>query len=522
MKLPTWPTLPATLLLVLAVPAGSAAQASVVPPGAGQKTGPAAPILDAPIPILWLEPAAGAVAEGELPLYTPIPPDDMRAREADRLLDNEAADFTRTLVAWAWRTFPPPADWTPPRLPIVLAQGGNNAAHGFRLLVDGKVVEHAGIPVVVLQADSTGLAGTLMHEGGHLLHAIATAGRRPTPWWTAIVHSTFAVTDPLTALSEGYAIHFETLWAHFGRQADMRAYYHRLSPAFDARTGRRAEFYSPIADLMTFSQSWARYQAVRETWPAFVGHVYPGDYLRSQYDPARDRAVLKPASAMIASEGVVASTLFWTVASLAQQGGSKPGEGLRQQALLDAEQALLRGFAALPEPEGFRPDVVDLVSAIGAPASAARRTAISRFVSVTRGVTARTDIRPKWTALYHDAIGLDFDAATPIIAELDEVRAQVVEAAAKDPATLRKAIGPVVPVRAPKVPLELKVLRQRFELDFDLNAATEAEWLAAGVDAAAAQAILQERDAQPFASIREFEKRTGKTLAALGLVAVER
>ena len=40
-----------------------------------------------------------------------------------RLVDNEAANLTRSLVAWAWRNFPPPPDWTPPRLAIVLGSG---------------------------------------------------------------------------------------------------------------------------------------------------------------------------------------------------------------------------------------------------------------------------------------------------------------------------------------------------------------------------------------------------------------
>jgi hypothetical protein len=273
---------------------------------------------------------------------------------------------------------------------------------------------------------------------------------------------------------------------------------------------------------MTFSQTWARYQAVRDTWPSFAGHVYPGDYLRSQYDPARDRAVLKAANAMVSSEGVVASALFWTAASLAEQGGAKPAEGLGQRPLLEAEQAILRGLAAMPKPSGFRPDVVDLVSAIGTPESRERTLAVSRFVNVTRGVTVRPAVRAKWSALYHDAIGLDFDATKPLFAELDAAREEILQAAWKDPSTLRAQVGPVLPVRAPKVKLELKMIGQAFELDFDLNASGEAEWQAAGVDRATAQAILQERDKAPFASVLDFEKRTGRTLKALGLVVVER
>jgi hypothetical protein len=487
---------------------GAAVRAQGPPPGTA-----------APIAILWLEPA-GERARGESPIFQPIPAADPRLEDAEKLVDNEAATFTRSLVAWAWRTFPPPADWTPPRLAIVLTRGGNQSQTGFRLRVGDAIEEHPDIPYLLLDLDAEGLSGTLIHEGAHLLHTIAARGRRPVPWWTAAPHSTFAVTDPLTALAEGYAIHFETLRAHYGRQAEMRSFYHRLSPAFDLENSRRADFYAPVADLMTFSQTWARYQAVRETWPAFAGHVYPGDYLRTQYDPARDRSVLKPANAMLASEGVAASTIFWTVSGLAEQGGAKPGEGLQQQALVEAEQAILRAIAALPEPSPFRPDLVDLVAALGADGSD-RAIAISRFVSVTRGVTAKADIRRKWSALYHDALALDFDATKPLFADLDAAREAILQSAWKDPAVLRAALGPVLPVRAPKVKLELKMLGESFELDFDLNAAAEAEWLAAGVDRGTAAAMLGEREKAPFASIPDFEKRTGRKLGSLGLVIVE-
>ncbi len=218
--------------------------------------------------------------------------------------------------------------------------------------------------------------------------------------------------------------------------------------------------------------------------------------------------------------------------------GARAGEGLDQKGLLAAEQALLQGLAAMKAggaavggaglataaagSEGFRPDLIDLVSAIGAPGSSERQLAVSRFVGVTRGVTAAPGIAAKWASLYRAALGLDFESTKPVFSELDAGRAAIAQAALKDPATLRRTVGPVLPVRAPKVRLELKMLGRSFELDFDLNAAGEAEWLAAGADSTAIGAILSERDRQPFASIPDFEKRTAKTLKSLGLVAVDR
>ena len=509
-----------SLVLVLIVAASIGA--AQTPRGATTRR-PAVPAADALVPVVWLESASESGGDGQnLPLFTIIPAGDRRVAEAEKLLDNEPARFTRRLLAWAWRTFGAPPDWARARLPVVLQKGGNFARTGFRLRVNGSIEQHALVPYVILELDRSSLSDTLLHEGGHVLHTIATRGRRPATDWSAVPHTTFAVTDPLTALAEGYAIHFETLLGHFGRDPEKRGYYHRLAPAFDLTNSRRAEFYAPVTDLLTFSQSWARYQAVRDTWPAFAGHVYPGDYLRSQFDAARDRAVLKPANALVASEGVVASVLFWTSVALADRAGARFGEGLEQPGLLASERTLLQAIARLPAKHGFGPDIIDVVCAIGENGSAERATALSRFVSVTRGVTARPEIRAEWTALYRDAVVLDLDATKPRFARLDAARDAILAAAIADPAELRRGLGPLLPVSAPKVMLEMKALQQKFPLEFDLNAATEAEWLAAGVDASSAARLLQERDRDPFASIADFETRTGKTLSALGLTEAAR
>jgi hypothetical protein len=471
-------------------------------------------------PVVWLEPVEKD-GPRQRPLLRAIGTDDPRYADAERLIDNEAARFTRTLVKWAWTAFGAPATWKEARLPILLRPGGNHAEFGFRLQDDTGGTDHPDVPYLVLELDAGSLSSTIIHEGGHLLQSIAVSGRRAMPEWSATLHSTFAITDPLTALAEGYGIHFEALAGHYGADAERRNFYHRLEPAFDLKGSRRAEFYSPVSDLMTFAQSWARYQAVRETWPAFAGHVYPGDYLRSQYDPARDRSVLLPPNAMVSSEGTVASVLFWTAAGMAGKAGAAPGGGLLQPALLEAERALLRGFARAGRQPGYRPDLVDVVTGIGEAGSPERALAISRFVNVTRGVTAHPDVRARWRALYGSALALDFDTAKPLFAQLDAVRDQTIEAALRDPSILRRQIGPILPVQQAKVLLELKALGTTFPLEFDLNAAGEAEWLAAGVERVAADGILRERNRQPFASLADFEKRTGRTLASLGLSAAD-
>jgi hypothetical protein len=496
---------------------------------AAPPTGRPAQGTEALVPIVWLEavpPQPGTTEQrrgDSPPLLRPVDASDPRVAQCEKMLDNEPARFLRRLVAHAWKAFGTPATWQG-GLPIQLKNGGNNAEMGFRLLTPKGVEDHADVPYINLEADAESLSGTLLHEGGHLLHSIATHGRRARTWWSTLPHTTFAVTDPLTALAEGYAIHFETLMGHYGTEPARRAFYNRLAPEFDARGTKRAEFFAPVADLMTFSQTWARYQGVREGLPAFAGHVYPGNYLRSQFDPARDRAVLKPANAMISSEGVVASALFWTVAGLAGEAGATSGAGLEQPGVVQAEQSLLAAFAALPDPRprDFRPDVLDLLAALGPADSSARRYCVSRFVDVTRAVTARPDLRPQWRAFYEAGLALDMPGANGIFAELEKGRIQVLTAALADPLTLRKGIGPVLPVRVGGVKLELKALGESFDLEYDLNGVTEAELAATPkIDPRTRALILRELDRAPFASVADFEKRAGHALPALGLTAIQ-
>ena len=96
-------------------------------------------------PVVWLERLEKA-SNGGLPLLKVIPASDPRVADANRLIDNEAATFTRTLVAWAWQTFGTPPTWPDGRLAILLQPGGNNASVGFRLQEAGGVIEHADVP----------------------------------------------------------------------------------------------------------------------------------------------------------------------------------------------------------------------------------------------------------------------------------------------------------------------------------------------------------------------------------------
>jgi hypothetical protein len=476
-----------------------------------QASGPAAELA----PVVWLERAADAPA-GKLPAYRAID-DQTRIAQANKLADNEAARFVRQLISRAWQMSGGYSPTEPvPALPIVLQPGGNNARQGLRVLRGGAYVEQADMPYLLLDLNEGALSLTFLHEGGHVVDRIVRRSR-PEPKWSTVPHSTFAVTDPLTALGEGYAIHLETLWGHYGGAPDRRSWYHRLDPAWSSDRAIAGEFFAPIRDLMTFSQNWARYRSVRDGETAFEGHVYDDSYLRSQYSPSRDVGQLRNGNGMMASEGVVASVLFWIVDGEARSRRVDPLSGLHQPGLIEAEMTLvaaLQRVASLKHEQ--RPDLIDVVSAYARDPSA-RRQAVERFVALTRGVTAKPEMRVHWSALHQAAVDLDISGARTMVERLDAARREIVDAAITDLETLRTAIGPVLPVSVADVKAQLKALGEPFAVEFDLNAMGGAELKLLVADPGVRARIRGERDRQPFASYEDFERRAGATLAALKL-----
>ncbi len=476
--------------------------------------------------IVWLEPAGNKPQErGQLQVYREISANDPRLKDFERWVDTEATRFARRLVYRAAERFGVDAGFREPVLPIVIRKGGNNPGFGLALERSGGAVEeHPKLGFVILDPSPSYLGDTLLHEAGHVVHGLAAAGRGGERPWSAFPHTTFAISDPLTALSEGYGIHFETLWGHFGSDGAKQAYYRHLAPSFEANRGRSTHYFAAVDDLLNFAQAWSRYQAVRDSVPAFEGHVYSGLYPRSQMDPERDCARLKSANAMVASEGVVASVFFWIVAGIAGEQGARAGGGLDQPAILDAEMVLLEALAATAQNDAaaFRPDVIDVIDALARRGSQTRDVAISRFVDVTRGVTARPAIRNDWRTLYGAAITLDIGTVKGLLARLDAERGEIVEQARRDITSLRAGVGPVVPVRVKDQTFQLKAFGEPQPIEFDLNGMSDADIaLLKGLDADARARVERERERAPFASTADFTARTGLSLERLGLVRAE-
>lgn len=512
------------------------------------------------IPVALVEPvnvpaagAAGATGD-QLKTYRRLASADPRVAKATSYLDNEAARFIRTLLAAGRQAIPVAAadgGW-PGELVIALQPGGNHARLGLAVQPAGEggavgagatagigptagapsvgAVQLPRMPYVELDLTSDRLSATLLHEGGHVAHYLARRNITQHPAWTPLPHTTFAVTDRQTALSEGYAIHFETLWGHFGKDPGRQGFYYHDTPGFGPDTGFAGEFFFPVRDMLTYSQNWARYQGVRDGLAAFQGHVYAGDYVRSQLDPARDVSRLKGPGEMLASEGLVAAYCFRLAAWRAAMLGARRGGGLDQSGLLRAEIEVLQGLRAAHDEEGPGADLLDLVRATARHVPQLKDGALAIFVDLTRGVTADRAVQGLWRDLYSASTAMDMARVQALALDLQSRRARIYDKARTDPATLGDAVGPIVPVqvatassrlgdfqaRPPMV--HLVVFGDPFAVEFDLNAAGPAEWaIVPGLSADERKRIEAEAARGPFLDLPNFWRRTGLQASEVGL-----
>lgn len=473
--------LPALALLAALLPgcAGSPAPAPV-PARAPAAAAPPA------VQLRFMEPAGDRKAHQRA--WTEITDADRLAR-LTALADNEAARFALAVYAIAWELAPPawPAQ---PTLFIALEPGGNYGRVGFTMTDrDGQRRELPALPYLILSENAESFRDTLLHESAHVMHGLLAAGHQSSDdvqAFAPIPHSTAAITDRRTAFNEGFAIHFEAVWAHCGRDPDARAFYDHAAPRYGDQRKLAAEYYFPLRDLRSYAQTFARYQRVRDDDYAFEPATAARDYLRVQLDPARDRRSLRTGAAMVASEGFVASVLFHVVA----------GAGCRSMdELVPRYRPILAALKRAETTAGPLDSVplLDLVAALGP-------RAIDIFLDLSRGATIDPDAPAMWARLYDAALALELPALEKLRAEADTRRARWRAEATRDPTALARAIGPVAVVTVPSVRTGLALFGDPQPLAFDANAAGPPMLrLIPGVTEAQIDALVADRARAPFA-----------------------
>ncbi len=426
--------------------------------------------------------------------------DAARVAALHRMLDNEPARFALALYRLAWEMAPPAELPGEPVLFIGLEEGGNHAETGLSIVEDGRRRFLKALPYLRLEADPETMRGTMLHETGHAIHALLVAGVELDDQHgdaiAPIPHSTFAVTDRRTVFNEGLAIHLEAIQGHCGRDAETRAFYDHATLRHGPTGDRSNEYFFPIKDVMTYAQSFARYQAVRDGLFAFETAAR-GDYLRVQLDPARDLRTLRDPGSLVASEGFVASIVFQVIAKDGCADGLEP--------LVARYRALFRALREAERRRGAVP-LVELVVALGS-------DAVAVFLDLSRGITLDAEAAGVWARLYDASLALDMKARTAILDDLEARRTRWRDEAAADPRRLAQRIGPVVAVKAArKVGVMLFGDAQPMSFDANAGGAPLLALIPGWTDAHVA-AFLAQRAARPFASLEDLRAR----LAPLGV-----
>ncbi|HSE42903.1 MAG TPA: hypothetical protein VLH08_19230, partial [Acidobacteriota bacterium] len=154
--------------------------------------------------------------------------DENKLNTYRKWIDNDAARWAFDLYSRAWKIKHKDAENT--SYYIALVEGGNHAEVGFRLLNTSGEQSFPDSSYIKLDPESGAFKATLLHETGHMILAILNGGKKiPQLGIASIPHTTAALTDRGTAFDEGFAIHLETLAAHYLNDPEIRSRYDHQS-----------------------------------------------------------------------------------------------------------------------------------------------------------------------------------------------------------------------------------------------------------------------------------------------------
>lgn len=365
------------------------------------------------------------------------------------------------------------------------------------------MVEYPTLAYMKLAPERWRFGNTLLHETGHIvLAALAGGDRIPARRLASIPHTTAALTDRGRAFNEGFAIHLETLAAHLSDEQDVRKRYRHEGFDFGGSSLKSAEYFKHAADLLSFSQTIARYYEVRENNFAFASAFREPDYLRVQMEKARDFSTLRNANQLLQSEGFYASFFF----SYTMRGEETPTREViddRQNKMMDA---LAEMFAAHPM-DTESPHLLRFVETFMRMYPSHGGEVVDVLLDLSHGVFVDAEAEALWKDFYLAALRLDM-ANLPrdrVTKARDDWRAAVL----KDPKILYSRLGPQLRCMVPSLTVLLAALGQPAPLSFDVNTAEEGIIrMIPGITDAEVKRWLSRREEAPFAGVDDFKTRS--------------
>jgi hypothetical protein len=395
---------------------------------------------------------------------------------------------------------------------IVLKDGGNRPRQGLAIIQQGQVEEMPRIWYV--EIDARHAAELIAHEYGHVMLFESLLGDVPHHP-RQLPHVTGAITNDITAFSEGWGIHFETLAADRAENAELFERQHRNGFVVDGGFDRGDSLTAP-RDLLTLAQSYRRYACIKENCFAYLPRVRAevligaapaqDDLLWAWTDTTYDPARVRTLEQMVASEGLVA-TLFYRLATALTVGA----DGLPLAARYDA---FFEAMAALSEDRlRSTPAVLLFLEALLERSPADERRRIARISLEVLHLTPILDNAPvRYRELHEPGHRIDIREGKDRISRLGNEIETAVELLAENPGLLAAAAAPELWLRHPTRRFDLPALGVRdLPLHFDLNAATLDFLLTIpGIERREARAIVAHREHYGgFASVEDLTAAAG-------------
>ena len=445
-----------------------------------------------PVRIVFMEPDASGAEH-----YKPVA-DPARIQLLRKWMDNESARMALDLFRRAWAFTPERAK--SPVYYVALVDGGNDGAVGFQLA--GDLADHTKTSFIKLAPEDWAFSSTLLHETGHVILSMLNGGAPiPKREMAAISHSTATLTDRGTAFDEGFAIHLETLAAHHSTDPEIINRYDHRRFMFGVPYAQ-GEFHRRAMDLLTFSQTNARYYEVRENNFAFSPAYQGPDYLRVQLERSRDFSSLRDPDQLLQSEGFTASFFF----CLTERGMKAPSIKViqeRQERMLAVLSDML-GKGVTSEDPFLLKFVETYIHKFPAEAG----EVVDVLLDLSHGVFVDKSAEGLWRAHYLGALRLDM--AERSNKSIEEARARWHAAVIKDPTVLYANLGPQIRVTVPAVSVELLALEEKNALSFDVNTVEPGVIrMIPGISESEVASWLSARKDKPFADAEDFRVRSG-------------
>ena len=381
---------------------------------------------------------------------------------------------------------------------------------GFRLKDADKIEEYARQAYILLDPSPEEFESTLLHETGHVVMAMLAGGRQLDGHdFSAIPHTTAALSDRGTAFSEGFAIHLETLAAHLNHDASTQQQFHRTRVRFGEGPLKEIEYFHDSSDLATFSQSVARYLDVRDNNFGFEPAYQGPDYLRVQKEKTRDFASLRSADQLLQSEGFYASFFFLWV----MRGASVPSE----TKIEERERRVLVAMHSIFAEDHWEPPspwLVRFVIAYMNQFPEEKWEVADALNDLSHGVFVDVDASRLWKAHYLAALSLDRENMN--IAGITERRKKWHDAVLEDPGVLLSQVGPEIVCKLPGSKVRLVAFGESSPVVFDINTAPAGILrIVPGIGESEVASWIEQLSRNPFASVEDFKVRAGLRAPAL-------